>query len=130
MDSWTAVFLGVIALGSLIQTAFIVSLIVLALRTRTAVGRATEQARRELREPIAHLSEAARNLKEITAIVGAEARSVRDTTQEAAHKVREAKEEVARVVRSPWVEIAAVAKGLARGVSVYRGRRLAPRGEA
>ncbi len=105
MESWMVVFLGIVAFGSLVQTALLVALAFLGLRAARFFTEMREQARREMAEPMAHLQEAARNLTETASILAGEARALRDTAQ---------------AVRSPWAGITALAKGVARGVSAYR----------
>jgi hypothetical protein len=120
MESWIAVSLGLMALCSIVQVAFLITLAVLGLRAARLAREMRERTEAELHQPMAHLSEAMRNVRDITGIVSAEARALRDTAQHAAADVREAKEEVRRVVRSPWVEANAFAKGVVRAMAVYR----------
>ena len=126
MDSWTTVFLGLIALGSVVQVAFLVALAVLGLRAMRVAGEIRTRAESELRDPIAHVTEAARNVKEISAIVAGEARAVQGTAQHAADEVREVKDSVVRAARTPWVELSAFAKGVACAVTTFRATSSAP----
>jgi len=126
MDSWITVFLGLIALGSVVQVAFLVALAVLGLRTARVASEIRARAESELREPMAHVTEALRNVKDISSIVAGEARAVQDTAHQAASEVKEAKEDVSRVIRAPWVELSAFAKGVATAVSVFRETPPAP----
>jgi hypothetical protein len=120
METWIVVFLGVIALGALVQIAFFAVLAFLGLRAIRFVKEAGEQARRELALPMAHLTEATSNLKDISGILAAEAHTLRATADETKRQIQETKENVRRAVRSPWVEVQALAKGVARGFSVLR----------
>ena len=108
MESWTVIFLGIIALGSLVQTTLLVALAFLGLRAARFVADTREQARQEMAEPLAHLGEATRHLREIAEILSDEARTVRRSAQ------------ALRAVRTPWVGLTALAKGVARGVEAYR----------
>jgi hypothetical protein len=129
MNSWITVFLGLIALGSVVQVAFLVALAVLGLRAARVAGEVRARAENELREPIAHVTGALRNVKDISAIVAGEARSVQDTAHHAVDQVKEAKDEVTRVVRTPWVELTAFAKGVATAVAVFRETPSTPSSE-
>ena len=120
MNSWIVVCLGVIALGSLVQVGFLVTLSVLALRTARRAAALQERAQAELRGPLRHVSETARIVRDISDIVAEEARTLRAGAQAAAEEVREARADVLRTVRAPWVEVHALAKGVARAASVMR----------
>jgi hypothetical protein len=126
MESWAVAFLGVIALASFIQILFFVTLAVIGYMVVRRAQRLGERAAVELREPAQHATEALRHVKEVSAIVAEEARTIRAGAHAAAEEVREAKEDVRRVIRMPWVEAAAVAKGIARAVAVIRETPWAP----
>jgi hypothetical protein len=127
MEPWITVFLGLMALCSLIQVAFLCGLAVTALRTAKLAAELRERAAVELRQPLAHLSEAARNIRDISSIVREETQAIQGTARQAVEQVREAKEDVRRAVRSPWVEITAFAKGVSRAVSTFREAPSMPR---
>jgi hypothetical protein len=120
METWIVVFLGIIALASLVQIAFLTALAVLGIRSARVIAETREQVARELREPVTHLAEAARNLKDVSQVLAGEAHALRDNTHRAAEQIRDARQAVGRAVRSPWMELAAIAKGVARGVSTFR----------
>jgi hypothetical protein len=120
METWVVVFLGVMAVASLIQVGFLIALAIVARRTTRRAQGLGVRARRELRVPLAHLSEATRNVKEISTLVAAEARELRESAQLAAEEVRAAREDVRRAVRSPFVEIAALAKAFSTAVAAFR----------
>ena len=120
MESWVVVFLGVIALSSVIQIGFLVTLGVIGMRAAKRASALQQQAREELREPIRHVTEATRHVREITALVSQEVRTLRDSAHVAAEEVRSAKQDVVHAVRSPWVEVSAFAKGVTRAASTFR----------
>jgi ABC-type multidrug transport system fused ATPase/permease subunit len=128
MESWAIVFLGIIALASFVQVAFFLTLAVVGFMVARRLMRLQERAAAELREPRQHATEALRHVKDISAIVAEEARTIRAGAHAAATEVREAKEDVRRVIRMPWVEMAAVVKGVARAVSVIRETPWTPPG--
>lgn len=120
MESWVVVFLGVIAFAALIQIAFFVTLAVVGVMTARRVMRLQQQAAVQLREPMQHAAATVRHVKEISSIAAEEVRTLRAGAHAAAEEVREAKEDVRRVIRMPWVEMAAVAKGVSRALEVMR----------
>jgi hypothetical protein len=102
METWIIVLAGVVALGSLVQTSFILALVFLGLRAgRTAshIGHAV----RDLERPVDNLKDAAADLKEAAAIFAADARRVRDAARHAADDVR-----------VPVAAMSAIAKGARR----------------
>ena len=64
MESWAVVFLGVIALASLVQTVFLVALAVAGRRLARRVDEMHDRFERELRPSIDSLSRMSRNLAE------------------------------------------------------------------
>jgi len=120
MQPWIVAFLGIIALASLVEIAFFATVAVAAFRVMRRAQRLGERAMVELAEPKQHATEALRHVKDISSIVAEEVRTVRAGAHAAAQEVREAKEDVRRVIRMPWVEAAAVVKGVARAVAVMR----------
>lgn len=120
MDSWTPVFLGIIALGSLVQVGLLVGAAVVALRAARAFARVRDEIRRETRLPLANLSETVRNVHRMTSVVGDEARTLRDSARRASDEVGTAKAEAKRALHGPVARIGALGKAVARGVAVYR----------
>jgi hypothetical protein len=102
MQTWIVVLVGVIALGSLVQTSFILALAFFGLRagrTASRVGRAAQ----DLERPMENLKEAAAHLKAAASMLGADARRVRAAARHAADDVR-----------VPMAAVAAIAKGARR----------------
>jgi hypothetical protein len=126
MENWIVVFLGIIALGALAQMAFLLVLAVVGSRLMRSLAETREQVRREMHQPLAHLTEVARNLKDVSEVLSGETQALRRNTRAAGEQIREAKATVRRVARSPWIELSALAKGVARGVSAFRHDSGAP----
>ena len=120
METWVVVLLGVIALSSVVQIGFLVSVALVGVRAARRAGKLQEQARAELAEPLRHVTETTRHVRDISALVSDEVRTLRDSAHAAADEVTAAKDRVTRVVRSPWVEVSAFAKGVSRASSVFR----------
>ena len=120
MESWLVVFLGVIALASIIQVVFLVVLARLGLQGARRARVLQERARVELRVPLGHLSEATRNVKEMSTLLAGEARELREGARTAAVEIRAAKDDMARAVRTPVVHVSALAKAVGRAIETFR----------
>jgi hypothetical protein len=121
METWVIVLLGIIAFSSLVQIGFLASVAVLGLRAARRAGELQAQARAELQEPLRHITETTRHVRDISSMVSSEVRTLRDSAHAAKDEVAAARDHVTRVVRSPWVEVSAFAKGVTRAASVFRG---------
>jgi hypothetical protein len=120
MNSWTPFFLGIIALGSLVQVGLLVTAGVVAWRSARAFGRIRDEMRRETAQPMANVSETVRNVRRIASLVGEEVHTLQSSIHRASDEVTTAKVEVKRAWRGPVARIAALRKAVVRGVSVYR----------
>ena|SRR5258708_630678 len=118
MHPWLAVFLGIIAIGSLVQVGLLVAAAVVALRAARAFAHLRDELRRETQLPLANLSETVRNVRRMTSIVGDEVHTLRNSARHASEEVVTVKAEVKRALHGP----------VARGVAVYRDPAQAARG--
>jgi hypothetical protein len=138
MDGWAIVFLGVIALSSLVQAAFLIGLAVGGRRLARRIDELQTRMEREIRPSLDNLSRISRNFAEITDLATLQARRIDDVLADTVDKIEEATSVIRRVILrplGPLVDLAAFLKGLRRGVQVYRklrglenqGRRSSPR---
>ena len=138
MDNWAVVFLGVIALSSLVQAAFLIGVAVSGRKLARRIDEMQTRIDREIRPSLDNLSRISRNVAEITDLATLQARRVDDLLADTVDKIEEATSVIRRVILrplGPLVDLAAFLKGLRRGVQVYRklrgletqGRRSSPR---
>lgn len=122
MESLAVTFLGIIALSSLVQAAFIVGLAIQGRRTARQVGELQERVEREIQPGLAHLTRIARNAAEVSDIAVVEARRVDvlvgDLTTRLESLSRLAQRLLIRPLR-PVSEVAALLRGLRAGLDVY-----------
>ncbi|MBN2370053.1 MAG: hypothetical protein JXO72_06160 [Vicinamibacteria bacterium] len=123
MESWVVAFLGVIALSSLMQTGFLIGL---ALNGRRLARRLDEIQRRiddEIRPGLRNLTRASESVVEISDIARDQARRLSavvagalDSLEETIHTAQ------ALILRplAPLADLAALIKGVRRGIEVYR----------
>jgi len=126
MESWAVVFLGVIALASLVQTVFLVALAVAGRRLARRVDEMHDRFERELRPSLDSLSRMSRNLAEISDLATLQGRRIDGVLADTIDKVEEATGLLRRfLVRplGPLADVAAVIKGLRRGLDVYHRLR-------
>jgi hypothetical protein len=122
MESWAVVFLGVIALASLVQTVFLVALAVAGRRLARRVDEIHDRFERELRPSLDSLSRMSRNLAEITDLATLQARRIDGALADTIDKVEDATGHLRRFLLrplGPLAEVAAVIKALRRGLDVY-----------
>lgn len=126
MDSWAVLFLGVIALSSLVQAVFLIGLAVGGRRLARRLDEIQKGIDREIRPTLDNLSRITRNLAEIADLATLQARRVDDVLADTVDKIEEATDMIRRVILrplGPLVDVAAFLKGLRRGVQVYRKLR-------
>lgn len=127
-------FLGVIAVSSLVQAAFLIGLALSARRLGRRVDEIQQRFDRDLRPTLESLARISRNLAEVSDTAVLQARRVDDLIADTVEKI----EETTSVVRSfvvrplgPLGDILAFLRGLRRGFEVYsefRGHDSAVRG--
>ena len=126
MESWAVVFLGVIALASLVQTVFLVALALAGRHLARRVDEMHDRFERELRPSIDSLSRMSRNLAEITDLATLQARRIDGVLADTLDKVEDATGHLRRFLLrplGPLADVAAVIKALRRGLDVYHRLR-------
>jgi hypothetical protein len=126
MDSLGLAFLGVIALASALQSVLIVGLLVYGRRLARRLEEFQQRLEREVRPTLDGLAQVTRNLGEVSDIAVLQARRLDDLVADTVVKVEEATDLVRRVVvrpLGPLAEVAAIFKGVRRGLEVFHQLR-------
>jgi len=122
MDSLGVAFLGVIALSSLVQAGFLIALALEGRRLARRVGELQARLEQDIQPSLAHLSRVARNAAEVSDIAVLEARRIdaalADVTDRLEDFTRLMQKLLFRPLR-PIAEVAALLRGLRRGLDVY-----------
>src|SRR5882672_1269046 len=122
METWGVVFLGVIALSSLVQAGFLIGLAMGGRRLGRRLDALNDRIDREIRPALDNLGRITRNMAEVTDIVTLQARRVDDVLADTIEKIEDTTDTIRRVIvkpLGPLVDIAAFFKGIRRGLSVY-----------
>jgi len=126
MSSLGELFLGLIAISVAIQT----TLLVLVSRRGTRLASQLEELKsrvdREIRPTLDNLSRVTRNLSEVSDLAVLQARRVDDFLADTIDKVEETTSTLRRLILrplGPLADLAALLKGIRRGVQVYRHLR-------
>jgi hypothetical protein len=126
MDAWGVVFLGIIALSSLVQVAFLIGLA----RGGRKLGQRLDEIQgrldREVRPALEQIQRVSRNLGEISDLAVLQARRIDLLVGDTIEKIEETTEVVRNVVLRPLGPIAnivAVLRGLQRGLAVFQQLR-------
>ena len=126
MDTWGVVFLGIIALGSLIQSAFLVRIAMAGRELSRRLAELQERVDRDLRPTLDNLTRVTRNLAEVSDVAVLQARRVDDLLADTIEKIEGTTTLVKQVVLrplGPLMDIAAFFKGVRRGLEVYQTLR-------
>jgi hypothetical protein len=122
MEVWGVIFLGVIALSSLIQAAFLIGVARSGRRVAQRLDELQERVDREIRPTLESLNRVTRNLAEISDLGVLQVRRIDEALADTIAKV----EETTTVVRElilrpigPILQILAVLKGIRKGFEVY-----------
>lgn len=122
METWGVVFLGVIALASLVQAGFLIGLTVGGRRLARRLDALNERIDREIRPALDNLGRITRNVAEVTDLVTLQARRIDDLLADTVEKIEDTTETIRRIVvrpLGPLVDIVAFLKGIRRGLHVY-----------
>ena len=122
METWVVVFLGLIALASLVQAGFLIGLMIGGRRVARRVDALSDRIDREIHPALDNLGRITRNLAEVTDIVTLQARRIDDVLADTIEKIEDTTDTIRRVIvkpLGPLVDIAAFFKGIRRGLSVY-----------
>jgi hypothetical protein len=123
MESWGVSFLGVIALSSLVQTAFLVGLIVAGRRLGRRIDELQKRVDQDIRPGLENLTRVTRNLAEISDVAARETQRIAEVVGSTLDRLEETAQLVQRFVLKPLAPLAdaiALLKGLRRGVEVFK----------
>jgi hypothetical protein len=126
MDSLGVVFLGVIALASIVQAGCVVGLFVAGRRMARRLEALQDRVDREIRPTLDSLSRVTRNLSEVSDLAVLQARRIDDLLADSVGKIEETLELVRRVVVKPLgpvIQVTAFLKGIRRGLEVFQQLR-------
>ena len=122
METWVVVFLGVIALSSIVQAGFLIALMVGGRRFARRLDALSDRIDREIHPALDNLGRITRNMAEVTDLVTLQARRIDDVLADTIEKIESTTDTIRRVIvkpLGPLVGIAAFFKGIRRGLSVY-----------
>ena len=123
MESWGVVFLGVIAVTTLVQAAFMVGLALGGLRLFRRVEELQTRIDRDLKPTLDHLSRITRNVAEVTDLATLQARRIDYFLADTVDKLEDLTSMVRNVVArplGPLADVLAFLKGLRKGIDAYR----------
>ena len=126
MEPWGVAFLGVIALGSIAQTIFLVVLSSEGKRLSRKIEELQARFEREIRPILDNLARTSRNLAEVSDLATLQARRVDELIADTVDKIEDATTIFRRFVArplGPLMDVAAFLKGIRRGLQVYRTLR-------
>lgn len=130
METWGVVFLGVIALSSVVQGAFLVALIVFGRRLAQRIDALQNRIDRDITPALDNFTRVSRAAAEIADLAALQARRIDLVLADTAEKIEETTTLVQQLVVRPLRPlggILAFLKGLQRGVDVYRSLEREPR---
>ena len=123
MDDLALVLLGLIALGSFVQGAFLVYVGVSGLRLARRVGAIQRSVEEEIRPAADNIARVASDLAEVSELATAQARRVEEMVAETVLRAEEIRVRVAEAATRPLDSVrglGAALTALRRGVHVYR----------
>jgi hypothetical protein len=123
MDTVGVVFLGVIALSSLIQGALLLMLARGGLRLSKRIQDLQARLEAEIKPIMDDVNAVARNVSQVSDLATAQAHRIQDVIADTVQKVEETREEIKLVLAHPAAALGdavAFLKGVRRGLEVYR----------
>lgn len=123
MDDLALIFLGVIAVGALVQGAFFVALGLGGLRLLRRVTELHRGLQAEILPAFQNMNRIAADLTEVSVMTAAQVQKVEDLVAETVARVEDVRVQVATAAARPldsFRDLGAVLKGLRRGLQVYR----------
>ncbi|HVO13365.1 MAG TPA: hypothetical protein VMX54_21685 [Vicinamibacteria bacterium] len=130
MQTWGVVFLGVIALGSLLQGVFLVALMLFGRRLSRRIDAVQERIDRDVTPALENFGRVSRAAAEIADLAALQARRVdlllADTVEKIEQTTSLVQEYVVRPLK-PIASLLAFLKGLQRGIDVFLQVRGEPR---
>ncbi|HEY2943743.1 MAG TPA: hypothetical protein VGN09_15020 [Vicinamibacteria bacterium] len=123
MESMGLVFLGLIALSSLVQGAFLLGLGWGGLKLMRRIEELQGRVEEELRPALASVSRITRNVSEVSEVASAQAQRVEALVDNTLARVDETKAQMQQALSVPLgglIEVSALLKGFRRGLDVYQ----------
>jgi len=123
LDTLSLILLGVVALGSLLQGAFLIAVAVTGRRVGRRLEELRDRADRELKPSIKNLTRVGRNLAEVSDLAVRQGQRVDETLAETMAKLDRTSEELRHAavdLMAPLQRASAVVKGFRRGFVVYQ----------
>jgi len=123
MDTVGVVFLGLIALSSLIQGALLLMLARGGLRLTKRIQDLQARIETEVKPIIDDVNAVTANVTQVSDLAAAQARRIQDVISETTRKIEETREEIKGVLAHPAAALGdavAFLKGVRRGLEVYR----------
>ena len=123
MDTVGVVFLGLIALSSLVQGALLVMLARGGLRLSRRVQDLQSRIEREVKPILDDVNAVTRNVSQVSDLAALQARRIQDVVAETARRIEETRAEIGAVLAHPAAalgDVVAFLKGIRRGLEVYR----------
>ena len=123
MSDLAVVFLGVIALSSLVQAAFLVGLARGGMRLSRRVGEMQQRYEREIRPLIENASRVSRNVAEASDLAVLQVRRVDDALATTFDKLDQTTSHISQLLIKPLGPLAnatALFRGIEKAVGVYR----------
>jgi hypothetical protein len=123
MTTLAVIFLGVIALSSIIQAAFLIGLAREGRELSKRMLAIEQRFENEIRPTLQNLSRMSQNFAEVSDLIGIQARRVdlfmADTVDKLEHATSSLRDVVLRPL-GPLVDITALLKGFRKGLEIYR----------
>jgi hypothetical protein len=133
METTGVWFLGVIAVGSLVQAGFLVALALGGLKLMKRIDELQARLDRDIKPAFEHLTRVTRNLAEVSDLATLQARRIDFLLADTLDKLENVTAHVRNLVvkpLGPLADVMAFVKGLRRGVDVYREMAGSERGRA
>jgi len=122
METWGVVFLGIIALASLVQGAFLVGLMVFGRRLAQRLDALQARIDRDVTPALENLARVSRAAAEVADLAALQARRIDLVLADTVEKIEETTTLVQQLVVKPLKPLAGVlafVKGIQRGVDVF-----------
>jgi hypothetical protein len=123
MESLGLVFLGLIALSSLVQGLFLLGLGWGGLKLMRRLEEIQGRVERELRPALANVSRLTRNVSEVSEVASAQVQRMEALVERTRERVDETRAEMREALAMPLgglSEVSALLKGFRRGLDVYK----------
>jgi len=123
MDTVGVVFLGLIALSSLIQGVLLLLLARGGLRLTKRIQDLQTRIEIEVKPILEDVNVVTANVSQVTDLAAAQARRIQDVIAETTRKIEQTRDEIQAVLAHPVAalgDVVAFLKGVRRGLEVYR----------